>query len=743
MEGGSPQLGDSSTHMLDESTQAPVAANQGDPGVSNGGASESNLGKVYLNAAAAVLGASSGYDNLQPITTPKAENTPTISDNPLDAPAAPPPGDVDEDKEDEEMAGMDEAPKENGSPEKEDQQQQEGAIDGQPTQTESSITNAARAHLVSQGKQSIILPSYASWFDMHHISPMEKKGLPEFFNSRNRSKTPAVYKDYRDFMINTYRLNPSEYLTVTACRRNLAGDVCAIMRVHAFLEQWGLINYQIDPETRPSAIGPPFTGHFRTQVDTPRAIQPFQPSFKSEQSEKLGVSYSTKELTPKSRLNLEIGRNIYDQSGKDVTPAKDKQANGEEGTSNGATSGEGATKALEEIAKESKKSVFCYSCGIDCTRLRYHYAKSAPSATGGVVAKMQFDLCRTCFAGGRKPLNHQATDYVKLEDEDYTRVPDHDAPWSDKELLLLLEALEEDTDNWDKISDYVGTRTREECVMKFLQLEIEDKYLEAEPESYGALDQGRVPFNQAENPVMSVVSFLAGMADPSVAASTAGRWVDETRKNLQKRLEGGIGGESPSTAAPPEDKGKASETIKPETATTTITTTTSAEAMDIDTTSSPQPHPSTTIATRSRSRSRSPQQQEKPANPLPTLALAASAARSSALASNEEREMTRLVSAAVNLSLQKMDLKMKQFQEMEALLQAERKELERGRRELFLERVAFRKRVAEAERAMQGLKVEGKAEPGGGDRLEFVAGEGRAEVRPLQEGEKGWRKFEM
>lgn len=49
----------------------------------------------------------------------------------------------------------------------------------------------------------------------------------------------------RDFMINTYRLNPHEYLTVTACRRNLAGDVCAIIRVHAVLEQWGLINYQV------------------------------------------------------------------------------------------------------------------------------------------------------------------------------------------------------------------------------------------------------------------------------------------------------------------------------------------------------------------------------------------------------------------------------------------------------------------------------------------------------------------
>lgn len=38
------------------------------------------------------------------------------------------------------------------------------------------------------------------------------------------------YLAYRNFMIDTYRLNPQEYLTSTACRRNLAGDVCAIMR---------------------------------------------------------------------------------------------------------------------------------------------------------------------------------------------------------------------------------------------------------------------------------------------------------------------------------------------------------------------------------------------------------------------------------------------------------------------------------------------------------------------------------
>lgn len=122
---------------------------------------------------------------------------------------------------------------------------EENPAEEQPAQpSKQSLEASARSQLVSQ-THSIILPSYSTWFDMHTIHPIEKKSLAEFFNGRNRSKTPAVYKDYRDFMINTYRLNPIEYLTVTACRRNLAGDVCAIMRIHSFLEQWGLINYQV------------------------------------------------------------------------------------------------------------------------------------------------------------------------------------------------------------------------------------------------------------------------------------------------------------------------------------------------------------------------------------------------------------------------------------------------------------------------------------------------------------------
>lgn len=187
----------------------------------------------------------SGNDDA--VTT--SANTLGISAEPAAA-KSPAAQDDDADPEDAEMGGIDDETKaEEGSPEKalqEDGTQTPAPVngtDGAP-QSKAAIEAAARSHLINQTHQ-IILPSYSTWFDMHQIHPIEVKSIPEFFNNRNRSKTPAVYKDYRDFMVNTYRLNPVEYLTVTACRRNLAGDVCAIMRVHAFLEQWGLINYQV------------------------------------------------------------------------------------------------------------------------------------------------------------------------------------------------------------------------------------------------------------------------------------------------------------------------------------------------------------------------------------------------------------------------------------------------------------------------------------------------------------------
>ncbi|KAL4974263.1 hypothetical protein BDW66DRAFT_140403 [Aspergillus desertorum] len=604
--------------------------------------------------------------------------------NASDAPTSPKPRTTGE--EDEEMGGTEnETKKESeGSEGLADVAAQPGAEGGseeQTAQAKSSLEASARSHLVSQ-THAIILPSYSTWFDMHTIHPIEKKALAEFFNGRNRSKTPAVYKDYRDFMINTYRLNPIEYLTVTACRRNLAGDVCAIMRVHSFLEQWGLINYQVDPQTRPSNIGPPFTGHFRVIADTPRGLQPFQPGPNHfvKPGKPLAATERAASATPASKpdLNLEIRRNIYDDKGKEVTPTieeKEKQANGES-SANGTGD---ATKALESASQEPKKKIQCFSCGIDCTRLRFHYAKSTPAA-GTAAPDSKYDLCPNCFLQGRMPSSHNASDFVKLEDSSYSRIPDREAPWSDSELLLLLEGLENFDENWEQIANHVGTRTREECVMKFLQLEIEDQYLEGGPEVRAG--PGREPVSHVENPVLSVVAFLAQMAEPSVAAAAAGRSVDEIRKELKKQLD-----KAPN-ADKSQDKGK---DIEKEGSAAAVK---SEDSMDVDTTREEE-----SASTESSDR--------QPKASLATVALGAAAARAGALASHEEREMTRLVSAAVNVSLQKIEIKLQQFNEMEKIIEAERRELELARQQLFLDRLAFKKRVKEVQDTLQNISLKG------------------------------------
>lgn len=50
------------------------------------------------------------------------------------------------------------------------------------------------------------------------------------------------------------------------------------MRVHAFLEMWGLINYQVEADKKPNAIGPASTNSYSVLVDMPLGIQSLQPN---------------------------------------------------------------------------------------------------------------------------------------------------------------------------------------------------------------------------------------------------------------------------------------------------------------------------------------------------------------------------------------------------------------------------------------------------------------------------------
>jgi SWI/SNF related-matrix-associated actin-dependent regulator of chromatin subfamily C len=105
---------------------------------------------------------------------------------------------------------------------------------------------------------SLVIPSCSSWFELDKIHEFEAQSLPEFFCGKFPHKTPDKYFNYRNFIIKLYREKPTTYLSATGkchflsyfyvleCRKKLPGDVCSIIRLHAFLEHWGLINFNVD-----------------------------------------------------------------------------------------------------------------------------------------------------------------------------------------------------------------------------------------------------------------------------------------------------------------------------------------------------------------------------------------------------------------------------------------------------------------------------------------------------------------
>ncbi|KAH9962840.1 Smarcc1 protein [Russula dissimulans] len=546
--------------------------------------------------------------------------------------------------------------------------------DEDPAQLEANrqrVEDQARKYLAAQTHE-VIVPSYSAWFDMSKIHPVERRALPEFFNSRNRSKSPSIYKDYRDFMINTYRLRPTEYLTVTACRRNLAGDVCAIMRVHAFLEQWGLINYQIDPEARPAALAPPFTGHFRVILDTPRGLQSLHPGTRPSQHANAAVNGVKRQqsFTPAS---LELRSNIYQTTSKASRPITEAEATT---LANGASSGAVNGSAGRSIATVTYK---CDTCGSDCTAVRYHSLKVK-----------DFELCQSCYLDGRFPSTMFSGDFVKLSNignSGNAHGSGNGDAWTDQEILHLLEAVEMFDDDWFAIEAHVGTRSAQQCIRKFLELPIEDPYLSSEGEM-GALRYSRVPFEQADNPVMSVVAFLAGVVSPGVAAEaaktalhdlTADKEDPKPTKESAERTASDENGDAPKDRMDEDTADKSAAHVDAPS---------SSAAPDVDDMpvdgQPPKPVPGVPHSKVVRAAK---------------LALSSSAKAASALADAEETQIRSTLAAVIKLTLTKLERKMSQFEELEDLLEEERRTLEAARVALVNERIGLK-------RALEGVRGE-------------------------------------
>ncbi|KAH8103191.1 hypothetical protein DFH11DRAFT_1773751 [Phellopilus nigrolimitatus] len=422
----------------------------------------------------------------------------------------------------------------------------------------------------------IITPSYAVWFDISKIHPVERRALPE----------------------------------------NLAGDVCAIMRDHAFLEQWGLINYQVNPDTRPVTLAPPSIGHFH-----------------DASAAKNGAANTGSSATPAS---LELRSNIYQSTAKASREVSSSEA---KALTNGSSHPGSRSVSLS-----------CNTCGVDCTPVRYHSLKNKG-----------YELCPPCYLGAQFPSSMFSGDFVKLMAPQSTSAHgvngNGDGGWSDQEILPLLEDVKMYDDDWSLLEEHVSTRSVQQCIRKSLKLPIEDPSLEAESEgSKGPLRYARLPFEQADNPVMSVVAILAGVVGRGVAAEAAkaalhelidgdkdkkdGEAVktDRTYKENDEKTDEAM--ESADKEHKPEDVGG------------------SDNDMAVDAIDGTTEKPSTAIPHSKVARAAH-------------LALRSPAKVARALADTEATSVRTVLSQLIKFTLSRLELKMGQFEEMETALKEE------------------------------------------------------------------------
>jgi len=494
---------------------------------------------------------------------------------------------------------------------------------------------------------TLLVPASAAWFRYAAVHALEREGLPEWFDGRAGGADGSNYTAVRNAVVDAGRAavaGGEGRLSFTAARAALGGaggaaaglapDGPALLRLHAFLEHWGIINYAPAGGGAPTtAVGPLPPG---VSVDPgapppgPAALFAFPPPGGGGGAVAAGVAAATggragphAAAAPGASLAPWLGRR--DRHGR-PPPSEAPLPPG----------------ALPRF--------FCSAMPwVDCTSLRYHCTRHP-----------DVDLCPEAFADGRFPPGCTGRDFVRLEGGAPPPGPPGSAAapaaaplppgippaaagatdWSDQETLLLLEGVEVHGDDWAEVAEHVGTKSAAACLRRFLQLPLADAVaasLEAPGGTAGSRPPGEpvtdgpgadpaaprppLPFADAGNPVLAQVACLAAMVGPRVAAAAAARALEVIAEE-----EGG-GGEGASAPVPD------------------ATTRAAAAA-----------------------------------------GLAAAAVKARALAGEEAREVLRMAAAAAAALTARIAAKVRALDDLGAALERERAALDRARDAAFAER---------------------------------------------------------
>ncbi|XP_042438024.1 SWI/SNF complex subunit SWI3C homolog isoform X3 [Zingiber officinale] len=462
--------------------------------------------------------------------------------------------------------------------------------------------------------QLLIVPMHSDWFSPSTVHRLERQVVPHFFLGKSNDHTLEKYIGLRNKIISKYLENPGKRLSFADCQALVPNnDLYDLSRIVRFLDHWGIINYLAASSVHRglrmagSLLREDANGELQLQTAPLRSIDSL-------------ILFDR----PKCSIRLEDVA-LLSHSGQDSD----------------ALVGDLDARIRERIAEHT-----CNFCSCPLTKLHYQSQK-----------EVDIMLCSNCFHDAKFVTGHSSLDFVRMDSVKENSDLEGDS-WTDHETLLLLEAMEKYNDNWNEIAEYIGSKSKAQCILHFLRLPMENGLLESIelqhfPPPSESLDRqddfilssnsnGKIagnhdlgsanslPFINSSNPVMSLLAFLTSSVGPRVAAACA-----SAALSILTRDDSRNGSEN--------------------------------SHADVDTHA---PHASFS------------HQKEHAA----MAGLSAAAMKAKLFADQEEREIQRLAATIINHQLKRLELKLKQFAELETLLLKECEQAERMRQRLSAER---------------------------------------------------------
>ncbi|ESQ53680.1 hypothetical protein EUTSA_v10024321mg [Eutrema salsugineum] len=273
-----------------------------------------------------------------------------------------------------------------------------------------------------------VVPNHCGWYSWERIHPLEERSLPSFFNGKLDGRTSEVYREIRNWIMRKFHSDPNTQIELKDLAELEVGDTEAKQEVMEFLDYWGLINFHPFPSSLADASS---TAGDHDDLGDKESLLNSLYRFQADEA--------CPALVHKPRLTAQAT-----PSGLFTDPM-----------------------AADDLLKQEGPAVeyHCNSCSADCSRKRYHCPKQA-----------DFDLCTECFNSGKFSSDMSSSDFILMEPAEAPGVGS--GKWTDQETLLLLEALEIFKENWNEIAEHVATKTKAQCMLHFLQMPIEDAFLD-------------------------------------------------------------------------------------------------------------------------------------------------------------------------------------------------------------------------------------------------------------------------